>query len=41
MLYFLYFSWIALICGAAFCIFSADFICEMRNGNRARVMIAV
>ena len=26
MLYFLYFSWMALICGATFCIFSADFI---------------
>ena len=41
MLYFLYFSWMALICGATFCIFSADFMLEMRKGSSARLMIRV
>ena len=41
MLYFLYFSWMALICGATFCIFSADFMLEMRRGSSARLMIRV
>ena len=41
MLYFLYFSWIDLICGATRCIFSIDFICVTRSGNSARLMIRV
>src|SRR6266849_2406531 len=31
----------ALICGAAFCILSADFICVMRSGSMASVMMKV
>ena len=33
ILYFLYFSWMALIWGAAFCILSADFIWKIRSGS--------
>ncbi len=40
-LYFLYFSWIALICGATRCIFSIDFICVMRSGSSATLMMMV
>ena len=40
-MYFLYFSWIALICGATRCIFNIDFICESRNGSRARLITSV
>jgi len=35
-LYFLYFSWMDLICGATRCILSMDFICVRRSGSRAR-----
>ena len=41
MAYFLYFSWIAFICGCSFCIFSADFMLVMRSGNSARLMTTV
>ena len=37
MLYFLYFSWMALICGCSFCIFSADFMLEMRKRQQRQV----
>ena len=39
--YFLYFSWIAFICGCSFCIFSADFMLVMRSGSSARLMMTV
>ena len=41
MPYFLYFSLMAFICGWIFCIFSADFMLEMRSGSSARLMIRV
>src|SRR5580700_1485776 len=41
MPYFLYFSLIEFICGWIFCILSADFMLEMRNGISARLMIKV
>ena len=39
--YFLYFSWMAFICGCSFCIFSADFMLVMRSGSSARLMTIV
>jgi hypothetical protein len=39
--YFLYFSWMAFICGCSFCIFSAERMLVMRNGNSARLMMTV
>src|SRR6267154_1537943 len=37
-LYFLYFSWMALICGATRCIFNIDFIDVMRSGSNNRLI---